>query len=407
MNKELASKILNTFIIVAMICGLIFFYNKYNSAKQIKNEIGFNTKQIAPQKLFLESWKIVKSKYYDRTLNGQNWYYWKKHYLKHINTDEDAYLAINSMLESLNDPYSTFLKAQEFQEQNIDMDAKVTGIGINIMTVSGKVIVVGVIDNSPAQKSDIKPGDIVLRVNDVDMNGKNLSDVAQTIRGEIDSYVKLELLRDNKKLHKRIQRKEIKIQSIKAKMLENDIGYIQISSFMSLQLPSEFSEALKKVQNSKGIIIDLRNNHGGMLSNAILLTNTFMNEGVIVNIHNRQGQQYPVEAEKEIPSISQPTVVLINKGSASASEIFSGALKDNNRAILVGETTYGKGMIQRIYTLPNNTGMNITVAKYLTPNGTDINKQGIKPNYEIKNSDDFYAKDEQLDKAVDILKKMI
>lgn len=407
MNKELASKILNTFIIVAMICGLIFFYNKYNSAKQIKNEIGFNAKQIAPQKLFLESWKIVKSKYYDRTLNGQNWYYWKKHYLKHINTDEDAYLAINSMLESLNDPYSTFLKAQEFQEQNIDMDAKVTGIGINIMTVSGKVIVVGVIDNSPAQKSDIKPGDIVLRVNDVDMNGKNLSDVAQTIRGEIDSYVKLELLRDNKKLHKRIQRKEIKIQSIKAKMLENDIGYIQISSFMSLQLPSEFSEALKKVQNSKGIIIDLRNNHGGMLSNAILLTNTFMNEGVIVNIHNRQGQQYPVEAEKEIPSISQPTVVLINKGSASASEIFSGALKDNNRAILVGETTYGKGMIQRIYTLPNNTGMNITVAKYLTPNGTDINKQGIKPNYEIKNSDDFYAKDEQLDKAVDILKKMI
>ena len=177
---------------------------------------------------------------------------------------------------------------------------------------------------------------------------------------------------------------------------------------MSTTLPNEFSEALKKVQNTKGLIIDLRNNPGGVLDNAIILANTFVNDGAIVSIHNRQGQEYSILADPQIPTLGQPAVILVNKGSASASEIFCGALKDYDRAIVVGEQTFGKGMVQKIYNLPNKTGMNITVAKYLTPNGSDINKQGIHPHYVIKNPEDSYLpNDLQLNKAISVLKTMI
>ena len=397
---------LNTLLIIALGAGLFMLYTNREEINEI-NSLARVESQTSPQRLFLESWKITKNKYYDKNLNEQNWHYWKNHYLKSIKTEEDAYIAINSMLESLNDPYSRFLNEQEFKEQNIDMDAKITGIGVNMTMVSGKAIIVGVIDDAPAKAADLRTGDIILKVDGVDMSGKNIADIAQSIRGEVNTYVTLELLRDEKKITKKLQRKEVKIQSVRAKLIDDSIGYIRISTFMSNQMGKEFADALKKVENAKGIIIDLRNNTGGIFNNAITLSNAFINQGTIVSIHNRQGQEYSIDASPNQPCLTVPTVILVNQGSASASEIFSGAMKDSKRAILVGERTFGKSAVQKIFNLPNNTGMNITVAKYLTPSGADISKKGIDPDYEVKLSDMWSSKDEQLDKAVEILKSQI
>ncbi len=403
-------KIINIIILLFLVITSCFIneQNKFN--KQYESaQLSTNTASVSPKKLFTDCWRIIKTRYYDSSMNEQNWYYWKNHYAKHVKTEEDAYMAINTMIASLNDPYSKFMTPGEFQEQNIDMDAKVTGIGVNITTISGKFLIIGVIEDSPAEKNGLKIGDIILKVDNTDVSGKNISDIANTIRGPIDSYVVLDILRSDKKFSKKLQRKEVKLQSVRAKIINDEIGYIKINNFMSTRMLKEFDEALKKVSGTKGLIIDLRNNPGGVLENAVMLTNIFVNSGAIVNIHFRTGQEEPIMANTEIPTLSIPAVVLVNNGSASASEIFCGALKDHERAVLVGETTYGKGMIQKVYSLPNKTGMNITVAKYLTPNGTDINKHGVEPHYEIKNDETkiTFGKDSQLNKAISVLKSLI
>ena len=406
MNNKI-KYLLNIIFITALCVSLFYLGNYWYKISACSGEHCPRAEKIAAEKLFLESWRIIKNGYYDKNLNNQNWYYWKNHYKNKINTEEDAYIAINSMLESLNDPYSKFMNEQEFNEQNIDMDAKITGIGVNIMMVSGKAVIVGIVDNAPAQRANIKPGDIILKVDDVDMQGKNIADIAQSIRGKSDTYVTLELLRDDKKITKKLQRKEVKIQSIRAKIIDKNIGYIRISSFMSTHLAQELGEALKKVVDAEGLIIDLRNNPGGILDNAVMLTNTFIDKGTIVSIHNRQGQEYAIEADPKQPHLTVPTVILVNQGSASASEIFSGAMKDYKRAVLVGERTYGKSAVQKVFMLPNKTGMNITVAKYFTPSGADIYKKGIEPDYAVSNPEGLFGKDKQLEKAVEIIKTMI
>lgn len=402
-----SNKIINTILLLTLAISLFFINNYWHDTQREQLYMSANNETLPPQKLFLESWKIIKNNYYDPSLNHQNWYYWRNHYSKHIKTKEDAYIAINSMISSLDDPYSRFLTSEEMTEQTIDLDSKITGIGVSILTISGKFLVVGVIENSPAQNGGIKAGDTILKVNEEDVKGKNIADIAKAIRGPINSFVKLELLRDDKKITKKLQRKEVKIQTVRAKMLKNHIGYIKINNFMSKNLPREFVEALKKIQTANGIIIDLRNNPGGVLDNAIILTNTFLSNGTIVKIKNRQQQKYSIVADENSPHLTLPVVILINQGSASASEILSGALKDNNRAVLVGEKTYGKGMIQKVYNLPNKTGMNITVAKYLTPSGADINKHGIEPHYKVENPQTYSQNDdEQLKKAITILNEI-
>ena len=403
-----SNKFINIVLLTTLAVSLFFLNNHLSEIQKEQLYMHANNETMSPQKLFDESWKIIKRNYYDPTLNQQNWYYWKKHYSKKIKTKEDAFVAIDSMLQSLNDPYSQFLTPEEVTEQTIDLNSKITGIGVNLLTVSGKFIIVGIIDNSPAQKSGIKAGDIISKIDGNDTKGKNITDIANAIRGEKNSIVELELLRENEKLTKKLKREEIKIQTIKAELLPDDIGYIKISTFMNTNLPKEFSEGLRKVSSAKGLIVDLRNNPGGLLENAIILANTFINKGAIVHIKNRNQQKFSIVADANMPHLTVPMIILINKGSASASEIFSGALKDYNRAVLVGEKTYGKGMIQKVYNLPNKTGLNITNAKYLTPLGADINKHGIEPHYNIKNPETYTkANDEQLKKAISVLKAMI
>ncbi len=413
MYKKVFSKIIFIFIIFLACLAIYNYLNLQNVqffiTPDYKEGELINKQTTNPKRLFLKSWRIIKSKYYDPTMNGQDWTKWNRHYIDQIKTEEDAYVAINSMLASLDDPYSRFLNREEYKEQNTNIDAKIVGIGVNIMSLSGKIVIISVVDGTPAQKSEIKAGDIILKVDGKDVSGKTISDVAALIRGEINTRVKLDILRDKTRINKEIPREEIHIKNIKASVIDKNIGYIQIISFISSDMTKEFVDALNKTQNCQGLIIDLRGNTGGLMPNAVVIADMFLTQGHIVSIVDRDKQKAVINAQSKPYAINKPLVILIDEGTASASEILSGALKDNQKAILVGKRTYGKGMIQRIYPMPNQTGMNLTIAKYLTPKGIDINKKGISPDYEVEytTKDFINDKDPQMDEAKRIIKKLI
>lgn len=354
----------------------------YNSIP-ISNNENINYKQVSSQKLFDNSWKIIGKKYIDKELNSQDWNYWKKHYKGKIKTDEDAKVAIDTIIASLNDPYSRFLTNKEFEEQFNSIDAHITGIGVNIINNSGKTVIHSVIEGTPAQKAGLKANDIIIEVDNKQVNGMDLSAVATLVRGPINSFVKLKIKRGNYYLTRTIKREEIEIKSVESRINKNNIGYIRIKSFIGSNTATDFVKALKKTSNTDGLIIDLRGNTGGLLSNAVVVANLFINNGKIVSIVSRNGSKHDISAKSNLPVITKPTVVLVDETSASASEILSGALKDNHKAVLVGSKTYGKGLIQQIVPLENGTGINITIAKYLTPNGNDINKKGIEPDINV------------------------
>ena len=368
----------------------------------------YNNDVVQPQKLFDKTWKVIYKSYYEPSLNHQNWYRWRTHYQGKIKTDEDARVAIDTMIASLNEPYTRFMPQKDFEELTTSITSKIYGIGVNIYSNSGKIEVFNVIPSTPADFAGLKQGDILVAVNGKEINGMNISEVAALVRGPENSVVELTVLRDNKKITKKIKRKEIKIKNVKSSIIDNHIGYIQIISFMGGTTPNEFVEALENTKKTDSIIIDLRGNTGGLLDNAVFIANMFIPEGEIVEIIYRNGYKKSIKANSEQKILNKPVVVLVNGASASASEILSGALKDYHKAKLVGKKTFGKGLVQKVVPLPNKTGLNVTIARYLTPNGTDINKLGIKPDIEVGNDYDFYMnnkKDVQLEKAKDILTK--
>ncbi len=367
-----------------------------------------NTEKVSSQKLFDKSWTIINKTFYDPELNGQNWNRWKKHYEGKIKTDADADVAINTMLESLDDPYSRYLDKKSYADQNVSINSKITGIGVNISSVDGKTYVVNVIENSPAFFAKLKEGDIIIRVNGKNISGMRIFEVADLVRGPENTVVKITVLRNKKIITKEIKRKEIKIKTVKS-YVDKNIGYIQVLSFIGTTTPDEFITALEKTDKTEGLIIDLRGNTGGLLPNAIFIANMFINKGNLVSIVGRNGYKKNIYAQSTDYVVDKPILVLVDGASASASEILSGALKDYHKAKLVGSKTFGKGMVQKIIPMPNETGLNLTIAKYLTPLGNDINKKGIKPDIEVRISDKDLdsEKDILLNKAKTILAKMI
>lgn len=365
--------------------------------------------KISSQKLFDNSWKVIRDNYYDAELNEQDWNHWKLHYHGQIKTDEDAKVAIDTMLASLNDPYSRYMSRSEYLEQNNSINSKITGIGVNIASVAGKVHIVNVMDGTPAQFANLLPKDIIIAIDGKEVNGLSLSEVANLVKGPENSFVNITIMRNNDKLTKRVMRKEIKIKTVKSSVLDKNIGYIQITSFIGSTTPNEFLEALEKTKNTQGLILDLRGNTGGLLPNAVFIANLFIPKGNIVSIVGRNGYKYDINAQDTEFGVKKPTIVLVDGNSASASEILSGALKDYNKAKLLGTKTYGKGMVQKIIPMPNETGLNLTVAKYLTPNGTDINKKGITPDIKVNLSiqDVKNNNDAQLQSAKNVLSQMM
>lgn len=367
------------------------FLNAFNRANTYFSTQGlYNDEIMQPQRFFDRTWKVIAKDYYDPTLNHQDWSRWKMRYQSKIKTDEDAKVAIDSMIASLDEPYTRFLTRKDFEELTTSITSKIYGIGVNIYSNAGKIEIFNVIPSTPADFAQLKQGDIITAVDGKEINGMNVSDVAALVRGPENSVVELTILRDNKKINKKIKRKEIKIKNVKSSMIDNHIGYIQIVSFMGESTPNEFMEALENTKNADSIIIDLRGNTGGLLDNAVFIANMFIQNGEIVEIIYRNGIKKVINAAPNKDIVDKPIIVLVNGASASASEILSGALKDSNKAKLVGKKTFGKGLVQKVVPLPNRTGLNVTVAKYLTPNGTDINKMGIKPDIEVGSDFDFY-----------------
>ncbi len=384
------------------------FYISNHNPMLNENQKEIDTTRVSAQTLFDRSWSTIRAEYYDPNFNHQKCVRWKNHYQGKIKTEEDAKVAIETMLASLDDPYSRFLTKQEFSEQNTSISSKISGIGVNIVNDAGKIRIISVIEETPAQFADLKPDDVILAIDSKKVSGLSLAEVSNLVKGPANTFVSLDILRNNEKLSKKVIRKEIKIKTVKSN-LDKEIGYIQISSFISNSTPNEFLEALENTHDSKGLIIDLRGNTGGLLTNAIFIANLFIDKGKLVSIVGRNGYRYDIMAQDTNFQVEKPIILLVNGSSASASEILSGAMKDYHKAKIIGTKTYGKGMVQKIIPMPNETGLNLTIAKYLTPKGKDINKKGISPDVEVHFTRENIEQkqDIQLETAKKLMNKII
>ena len=368
----------------------------------------------SPQDLYDYVWRNVNSKFVDQTNNSQNWNRWRHKYDNKIVTEKDAYIAIDTMLASLNDPYTRFLNPKEFAEETSSIQGSLKGIGIQIAVKDGKLMVIAPLEDTPAERAGILADDEILEIDGVSTKGITVDKAADKIRGQEGTTVTLLIKRKDSipKIYK-VVRANIEVKSISQKSpldttIPDNLSYIRISSFLSRNLTKEFTNVLAQDINKQGYIIDLRSNPGGLLENAINISDMFLQGGVIVSTVDRDGYKVSQKAARTTYT-NKPVVILINKGSASASEILSGAMKDHGRAIIVGEQSFGKGLVQEVNKLPLSSGMNSTIQRYLTPNGTDIHKKGIAPDVKVELTEQNIKdkNDVQLTKAIDVLNGII
>ncbi len=344
----------------------------------------------SPKELIDEVWQLIDRNYVDATFNQVDWDAVRTEYLgREYASQEEAYVAVREMLERLEDPYTRFMDPEEFRNMQIDTSGELTGVGIQISQdeETKEIVVVAPIEDTPAFEAGIRSKDVILAIDGEPTEGMELNDAVSRIRGPVDSEVMLTIRRGEDILEVPIVRARIEIHPVRYDVQtgpEGPVGYIRLTQF-SANAASEMSEAIQDLesQNVTGYILDLRSNPGGLLYSSIDIAQMWLNEGTIVSTVNRQGV-----VDEEVASsralTTRPLVVLVDGGSASASEILSGALQDNQRAVLVGSRTFGKGLVQSVRSLADGSGVAVTVAKYLTPSGRDINKHGIDPDIPVE-----------------------
>ena len=338
-------------------------------------------------------WQIVYRDFLDSSGNFErsNWITLRKEFLaKKYSDNNEAYDAIRDMLSNLNDPYTRFLDPKEFNQMRIDTSGELTGVGIQIVKdkESDSLIIISPIEGTPAYDAGIKARDKILSIDNVSTKGLNIEDAVKLIRGRRGTKVKLEILRNGNSFYKSLLRERIEIKSVTSKINQTKdgllIGYVRLKQF-NANASKEMKDTLKDLEIKKvsGYVLDLRSNPGGLLESSIDISRQFIDKGIIVSTLSKDGLKEIKRANGKTLT-KKPLIVLVNEGSASASEIVSGAIRDNNRGKLVGEKTFGKGLVQSMRTLVDGSGLTVTVAKYLTPNGTDINKFGITPDIVVK-----------------------
>ena len=338
-------------------------------------------------------WQIVYRDFLDSNGKFQksNWINLRKEVLSKTYSDSnEAYDAIRDMLSNLDDSYTRFLEPKEFNQMRIDTSGELTGVGIQIVKdkESDDLIIISPIEGTPAFDAGIKARDKILSIDDISTEGMNIEEAVKLIRGQRGTKVKLEILRGSQSFFKTLSREKIEIKSVSSKVNQTknglSIGYVRIKQF-NANASKETRDAIKDLETKKvaGYVLDLRSNPGGLLESSIDISRHFINKGVIVSTVSKDGLKETKKGNGQALT-KKPLVVLVNEGSASASEIVSGAIKDNKRGKLVGKKTFGKGLVQSMRTLVDGSGLTVTVAKYLTPNGTDINKSGIIPDIEVK-----------------------
>ncbi len=332
-------------------------------------------------------------------------------YVEEIDQSKSMDSAINGLLQSL-DPYSAYLSPEDFEEMQTETSGEFGGLGIEVSMEAGVVKVITPIDDTPASRAGLKAGDYIVKINDVQVQGKTLAEAVELMRGPVGSDIEITVRRRGvkKAMTFNITREIIQIQSVKSDLIEKNIGYLRLTSFnenSAQQIKKRINE-LDDNQKLKGYILDLRNNPGGLLSQAIKITDYFLNDGEIVSTKSRKSSENRKWfAKKGDITNGKPLIVLINYGSASASEIVAGALKDHKRAIVLGENSYGKGSVQSIIPLRNNGAVRLTIAKYYLPSGSSISEVGVTPDIQIdEESEDFKIKtesDNQLNYAIKLL----
>lgn len=338
-------------------------------------------------------WQIVYRDFLDSSgkFERSNWINLRKEFLaKKYSDNNEAYDAIRDMLSNLDDPYTRFLDPKEFNQMRIDTSGELTGVGIQIAKdkESDSIIIISPIEGTPAYEAGIKAKDMILSIDNVSTKGLNIEDAVKLIRGRRGTKVKLEILRNGNSFYKSLLRERIEIKSVTSKINETKdgllIGYVRLKQF-NANASREMKDTLKDLEIKKvsGYVLDLRSNPGGLLESSIDISRQFIDKGIIVSTLSKDGLRETKRGNGKALT-KKPLIVLVNEGSASASEIVSGAIRDNNRGKLVGKKTFGKGLVQSMRTLVDGSGLTVTVAKYLTPNGTDINKFGITPDIEVK-----------------------
>jgi carboxyl-terminal processing protease len=345
----------------------------------------------SPKELIDEVWQIVDKQYVDGTFNQKDWRAIRKQYLnKNYKSKEEVYKSVRAMLKNLNDPYTRFMDPKEFRDLQVETSGQLIGVGIQLSQneKTKKLEVIAPIEDTSASKAGILSKDIITKIDGKSTAGMDVNQAVQLIRGKEGTSVKLTIQRDSRQvLEFNLLRQQIEIHPVEAKYRPKElggIGYIRLKQF-SANAATEMGTAIQKLesQGATGYVLDLRSNPGGLLYGAIDIARMWMDDGKIVSTVNRQGSG-DVSSANKTAITKKPLVVLVDGGSASASEILSGALQDNKRAQLVGVKTFGKGLVQSVRPLSEGAGMAVTIAKYYTPSGKDINHAGIKPDVEVK-----------------------
>ena len=336
-----------------------------------------------------------------------------KGYVKEVDQSEVIDGAINGMLQSL-DPFSAYMSPESFKNMNVETSGEFGGLGIEVTMESGFVKVITPMEDSPADKMGVKAGDYIIKINEKQVKGLNLMEAVNLMRGKIGTPINITIRRLDveEDLKFVIVRDKIKVREVSSTIKEN-VGYIRLSAFNEQsgdQLLNKIKDFSKTNKNLNGYILDLRNNPGGLLSQAVKISDAFLDSGEIVSIKGRDKNDIKIYTARKGDALKgKPLIILINRGSASASEIVSGALKDHKRAILLGEKTFGKGSVQTIIPLKNKGGLRLTTAKYYLPSGTSISEIGVEPDIVVKESKENFKinddkKDNQLEYALNLFR---
>ena len=413
MDKNLKIKNILFYTFSILIIAIIIDI-KFNPLEKINyapiNNVIERIKQaqkIAPARVYINAWRTARREYTDKTMNNQDWRRWRNRYNNKIKTMEDCEVAVNTMLSSLNDPYTRFLKSNNYKRQKVIMDSKITGVGLTLNKSAHGLIVNRVIKNSSAKQQNIMPGDCIIKIDNVNINMMTLEQIQNYINSGKDKVHKVEIKRGELILVKELKSGDIPIDTMKYVITKDNIGIITLSTIMGEKALIDFKNILEKTNATKGLIIDLRNNYGGILANAVQMADMMITDGLILSIEKKGVPIFKISADKKSVFKPKPVVILVNEKTASASEILVGALRSDINAIIMGGNTYGKNTIQQVIPMSNETGIIITTEKYILPNGEDIEKTGIVPDITINSVSDKKSKDKLLSEAVKLVNNIV
>ncbi len=388
MKSKNHTKIYLKFNLITLLVAFFLLHSTIFTQK-----VDANSTNIFASSIYTTAWETINEKYYFKSEVDLG--KWKDRFENKINDLNDAHTCISKLVKELDDPYTRFLTREEFKEEQNIINSTLTGIGVKLS--NKKPLILDVLSESPAEKEGLKSNDLILSIDNKSTNNLNGSQTANLLRGEIGSPVHIKIKRGKEVLTKSIVRKNLEFKAVSSHLLDNNIALIKVDSFIPENTSKLFKNEIEKYTSANGIILDLRNNSGGLLKNAVEIADMFLSEGKIVSTVNLSKTVNEFANSSQI--YNSNIVILVNENTASASEILTSALKENKRAIVIGERTFGKGLVQEIIQLPDESALHVTIASYLTPSGNNLNHRGVLPDIVIVNEE------EQLLKAKEILEK--